>query len=37
MDKNGNIYDPQDIYQGVTNPKVIAKYTKSSDGVYQIK
>jgi len=37
MDKNGNIYDPQDIYQGVTNPKVIAKYTKSSAGVYQIK
>jgi hypothetical protein len=36
LDKNGNIYDPQDIYQGSKNPKVIAKYT-TSNGVYQIQ
>ena len=35
LDKEGNVYDPQDIYQGITNPKVIAKYTNSG-GVYEI-
>ena len=35
LDKNGNVYDPQDIYQGSANPKVIAKYSLS-DGIYQI-
>lgn len=28
LDKNGNVYDPQDIYQNSTNPKVIAKWAK---------
>lgn len=36
LDKNGNVYDPQDIYQGIKNPKVIAKYTELN-GVYQIQ
>ena len=36
LDNNGNVYDPQDIVQGVTNPKVIAKYTES-EGVYQFQ
>jgi len=34
LDKNGNVYDPQDIYQNSTNPKIIAKYSivKKEDG-----
>lgn len=36
LDKNGNVYDPQDIYQGINNPKVIAKYTEA-EGVYHIQ
>ena len=36
LDKNGNIYDPQDIYQGSKNPKVIAKYT-TLNGVYKVQ
>lgn len=35
LDNKGNVYDPQDIYQGNTNPKIIAKYTHH-DGVYEI-
>ena len=35
LDKDGNVYDPQDIYQGTTDPKIIAKYTHN-DGVYEI-
>lgn len=35
LDGDGNVYDPQDIYQGITNPKIIAKYTHE-DGVYEI-
>jgi hypothetical protein len=35
IDKEGNVYDPQDIYQNVKNPKVIAKWTKQGDK-YQI-
>ena len=31
MDKEGNVYDPQDIYQNITNPKIIAKWTKEGD------
>lgn len=37
LDKDGNIYDPQDIYQGNNNPKVIAKYTTNEDGVHTIQ
>ena len=36
LDKKGNIYDPQDIYQGIKNPKVIAKYI-NNEGVYTIQ
>ena len=35
IDKTGNVYDPQDIYQNIENPKVIAKWTKTGDK-YQI-
>lgn len=35
LDGDGNVYDPQDIYQGITNPKIIAKYTNQC-GVYEI-
>jgi len=31
LDKFGNVYDPQDIYQNITNPKIIAKYIKKDD------
>jgi|TARA_B110000211_G_C14035699_1_gene534400 hypothetical protein len=27
LDKNFNVYDPQDVQQNNTNPKIIAKYT----------
>ena len=35
LDKEGNVYDPQDIYQNSTNPKIIAKW-KLIDNVYEI-
>jgi len=31
LDKFGNVYDPQDVYQNIKNPKIIAKYTKKDD------
>tara|TARA_Y100001970_G_scaffold84992_1_gene107182 strand:- start:1336 stop:1839 length:504 start_codon:yes stop_codon:yes gene_type:complete len=31
LDKFGNVYDPQDVYQNITNPRIIAKYTKKDD------
>ena len=31
IDKDGNVYDPQDIYQNIENPKVIAKWTKNDE------
>jgi hypothetical protein len=31
IDKEGNVYDPQDIYQNIENPKVIAKWTKNDE------
>ena len=31
IDKDGNVYDPQDIYQNVENPKIIAKWTKTDE------
>ena len=27
LDKNFNVYDPQDVHQNNMNPKIIAKYT----------
>ena len=35
LDTNGNVYDPQDIYQGIKNPKIIAKYIKDGNN-YQL-
>ena len=31
IDKDGNVYDPQDIYQNIENPKIIAKWTKNDE------
>ena len=31
LDKSGNIYDPQDIYENKKNPKVISHYVKEGD------
>lgn len=36
LDNNGNIYDPQDIHQNLENPKVIAKYSKTPEGIYSV-
>lgn len=36
IDKNGNVYKTEDIINNVTNPKVIASYTKV-DGHYKIQ
>ncbi len=36
LDKNGNVYDPQDIHQNIKNPKVIAKYCKDLSGKISI-
>lgn len=36
MDKAGNIYDPQDIFQNVKNPRIIARYEKQSNGTYTL-
>ena len=35
LDSIGNVYDPNDIINGIKNPKIIAKY-KHTDGVYTI-
>ena len=35
IDKNSNVYDPEDIVSNKKNPKIIAKYTKVGD-VYSI-
>ena len=32
IDKEHNVYDHGDIMEGITNPKVIAKYVKQGDG-----
>ena len=37
IDKDGNVYDPQDIHQNITNPRKIAKYTKTTEGKYLIE
>jgi hypothetical protein len=31
IDKNGNVYQTEDIMQGKINPKIIAKYSKNGD------
>ena len=31
LDKNGNVYDPQDIYQNLKNPKIIGRYKQIGD------
>jgi hypothetical protein len=31
LDKNGNVYDPQDIYQNIENPRVISKWKKEGE------
>ncbi len=36
LDKEGNVYDPQDIHQNLKNPKVIAKYSKDPEGKISI-
>ena len=36
LDKDGNVYDPQDIHLGVINPRVIANYTKLENGTYAL-
>jgi hypothetical protein len=35
IDKTGNVYQAEDVIQGKTNPKIIAKYVKTND-VYSI-
>ena len=36
IDDNQNVYDSVDIYNNQVNPKVIAKWTKNSEGEYMI-
>jgi hypothetical protein len=36
LDKNFNVYDPQDVQQNVMNPKIIAKYKINPDQKYII-
>ena len=31
LDSKGNVYDPQDIYENIQNPKVIARYIKNDE------
>lgn len=31
LDNDGNVYDPQDIYQNSNNPRIVAKWTKEND------
>ena len=37
IDKFNNVYKNSDIMEGIQNPGTIGKYSKSIDGVYQIK
>ena len=32
IDDDGNVYNSEDIYQKLDNPRIISKYTKDSDG-----
>ena len=36
LDKNFNVYDPQDVHQNIMNPKIIAKYKINPDDEYVI-
>ena len=36
LDKNFNVYDPQDVQQNTMNPKIIAKYNITPDQKYII-
>ena len=36
IDKNNNVYDPQNIYENVPDPAIIAKYVIKDDGQYSI-
>ena len=36
IDSSGNVYDPDDIVSGKSNPKIIAQYIKSPQGEYSI-
>ena len=36
IDKNNNVYDPQDIHQNLKNPRVICKYEKNDEDDYFI-
>ena len=36
IDDNHNVYDPHDIHMGKTNPRIIAKWEKTSDGKYKM-
>lgn len=31
IDSSGNVYDPQDIFQNIQNPRIIAHYKKEGD------
>jgi len=35
IDREGNVYHPQDVMDNTVNPKIIAKYVKK-DGIYSI-
>jgi hypothetical protein len=37
LDDFGNVYDPQDIYQNIKNPRIIAKYLKDAEGNYSLR
>tara|TARA_B100001063_G_C16775372_1_gene564822 strand:- start:263 stop:763 length:501 start_codon:yes stop_codon:yes gene_type:complete len=37
IDKDNNVYDPQDIHKNSVNPKIFAKYLINENGNYQIK
>ena len=37
IDKDGNVYDPQDIHRNSVNPKICAKYSIDENGKYVIK
>ena len=37
LDKNFNVYDPQDVHQNRMNPRIIAKYNINPDGEYIIE
>lgn len=36
LDDFNNVYDPNDIINGIKNPKIIAKYEMNQDGIYSI-